>query len=148
MTSLTAKDLTFKELEREFFELSCEIGKEMMKRTLEQLDRELAESRNKAELRHNGKKTTTIKTLMGEVTFRRNIYKRVNEDGQTEYIYLLDEALGLDTIGVISPNLAEKIIELSCHKSYRQVAQTVSELTNQTISHQGVWNIIQTAGQR
>ena len=85
---------------------------------------------------------------MGEVTFRRNVYKRVNEDGQTEYIYLLDEALGFDTIGVISPNLAEKIIELSCQMSYRQVAQTISELTNQTISHQGVWDVIQVAGQR
>ena len=148
MTSLTAKDLTFKELERQIFELSCEIGKEIMKRMLEQLDQELADNRNKAVLRHAGKKKTTIKTLMGEVTFRRNVYKRVNEDGQTEYIYLLDEALGFDTIGVISPNLAEKIIELSCQMSYRQVAQTISELTNQTISHQGVWDVIQVAGQR
>lgn len=113
MTSLTAKDLTFKEVEREIFELSCEIGKELMKRMLEQLDQELAENRNKAELRHAGKKKTTIKTLMGEATFRRNIYKRINEDGQTEYIHLLDEALGFETIGVISPNLAEKIIDLS-----------------------------------
>lgn len=148
MTSLTEKDLTFKGIERKFFEFSCEIGKEIMKRTLEHLDRELADNRNKAELRHGGKKKTTIKTLMGEVTFRRNIYKRVNENGQTEYIYLLDEALGFDTIGVISPNLAEKIIELSCQKSYRQVAQTISGLTNQTISHQGVWDVIQAAGQK
>lgn len=67
---------------------------------------------------------------------------------RSKYIYLLDEALGFETIGVISPNLAEKIVGLSCQKSYRQVSQTISELTNQTISHQGVWDIIQTVGQR
>lgn len=148
MTSLHAKDLTFKELERNFFELGCEIARELMQQVLGHADQELAENRNKAELRHGGKKKTTIKTLMGEVTIRRNIYKRVNEDGRTEYRYLLDEALGFETIGVVSPNLVEKIIELSCQKSYRQVAQTVSELTNQTISHQGVWDIIQAVGQR
>jgi hypothetical protein len=36
------------------------------------------------------------------------LYKRNKEDGSVEYIYLLDEALGLDTIGLISPNLVEK----------------------------------------
>jgi hypothetical protein len=148
MNSLPLKDVTFKELEREFFKIGCEIARGLMQQTLERADIELAENRNKSKLRHGGKKKTTIKTMMGEVTIRRNIYKRVNEDGRTEHIYLLDEALGLETIGTISPNLAEKIIELSCQKSYRQVAQTISELTNQTISHQGVWDIIQTVGQR
>src|SRR5690606_39493625 len=57
----------------------------------------------------------------------------LNEDGQVQHIYLLDKALGFEKIGTISPNLAEKIIELSCHKSYRQVAQTIKELTSQTI---------------
>ena len=85
MTSLHAKDLTFKELERIFFELGCEIARELMQQVLGHADQELAENRNKAELRHGGKKKTTIKTLMGEVTIRRNIYKKVAEDGRTEY---------------------------------------------------------------
>ena len=147
MTSLTANDMTFKGLERNIYGLGCRIAVEIFKRTLEQIDQELAENRNKAELRHAGKKQTTIKTMMGEVTFRRNVYKRANGDGRIEYVYLLDEALGFETIGVCSPNLVEKIVELSCQMSYRQVAQAVSELTNQTISHQGVWNIIQNVGQ-
>lgn len=148
MISLPIKDLTFKDLERNFFELGCEIARNMMQQFLEQADEDLARNRNKAQLRHKGKKTTTIKTLMGEVVFSRNIYKKVTDDGQVQHIYLLDEALGFEKIGTISSNLAEKIIELSCHKAYRQVAETITELTNQTISHQAVWDIIQTVGQR
>lgn len=49
--------------------------------------------------------------------------------------------LDLETIGFISPNLAEKILEYSCEMSYREVAQAISTLTNQVISHQAVWNI-------
>src|SRR5690554_3844033 len=125
MISLPIKDLTFKDLERNFFELGCEIARNLMQHFLEQADEDLARKRNKAQLRHKGKKTTTIKTLMGEVVFSRNIYRKINDDGQVEHIYLLDETLGFERIGTISPNLAEKIVELSCHKAYRQVAQTI-----------------------
>lgn len=148
MKSVTFEGLTFKDLERNIFEIGCEIARKLMQQLLEQADEELAKNRNKTQLRHKGKKTTTIKTLMGEVIVSRNIYKKVADDGQVQHIYLLDEALGFETIGTISPNLAEKIVELSCQKSYRQVAQTITELTNQTISHQAVWDIIQTVGQR
>ena len=148
MISLPVKDVTFKDIEQIFFRIGCEMAREMMKHFLEQADEELAKNRGKAQLRLKGKKTTTIKTIMGEVQVRRNIYKKINEDGQVQHIYLLDKALGFEKIGTISPNLAEKIIELSCHKSYRQVAQTIKELTSQTISHQAVWDIVQIVGQR
>lgn len=119
-----------------------------MGKFLEQMDHQFAANRNKKELRHGGKKKTTLKTLMGEVAVKRNVYRKTDEGGQIQHLYLLDQSLGFETIGLISPNLAEQILELSCQKSYRQVAQTISELTNQAISHQGVWDVIQTAGQR
>ena len=148
MNILNQKEITFKDLERFFFEMGCKIAKGFLQEFLEQTDKQLAENRNKKELRHGGKKITTLKTLMGEVTVKRNVYRKTDENGQVQHMYLLDQFLGFETIGLISPNLAEKILELSCQKSYRQVAQTISELTNQTISHQGVWDVIQTAGQR
>jgi hypothetical protein len=148
VNSLTQEKVTFKQIERIFFEIGCEVARTLMQQFLEKVDRELAEIRNKSELRHKGLKTTNIKTLMGEVILRRAVYKKVNEDGGIEHRYLLDEALGLDTIGNISPNLAEKILEYSCEMSYREVAQAVSNLTNQTISHQGVWNVVQAVGEK
>jgi hypothetical protein len=132
MSSLTQREITFKEIERIFFGIGCEVARTLMQQYLKKVDRKLAESRNKEELRHRGLKTTNIKTLMGEVIFKRALYKRVNEDGGIEYRYLLDEALGFETVGNISPNLVEKILEFSCEMSYREVARAISTLTNQT----------------
>lgn len=148
MNSLTNKQIKFKDIERIFFEMGCEVAQMLMQEFLAKVDKELAEGRDKTKLRHKGIRTTTIKTLMGEVELKRALYKRVNEDGGVEYVYLLDEALGFDTIGNISPNLVEKIVEHSCESAYREVSSSISELTNQTISHQGVWNVVQAVGEK
>jgi len=148
MNSLTGNKVTFKEIERSFFEIGCEVAKILMKEFLERLDKDLCKNRNKAELRHKGTRKTSIKTLMGEVPLSRVLYKRFKDDGSTEYVFLLDEELGLDTIGLISPNLVEKVLEHSCEMSYREVSKAVSDFTNQSISHQGVWNIIQAVGEK
>jgi len=148
MNSLTGNTITFKEIERIFFEIGCEVAKTLMVEFLARLDEELCKNRNKAELRHKGTRKSTIKTLMGEMPLNRVLYKRFKDDGSTEYVFLLDKELGLDTIGLISPNLVEKIVEHSCEMSYREVSQAVSDFTNQSISHQGVWNIIQAIGEK
>ena len=125
MNSLTQEKVTFKQIERIFFEIGCEVARTLMQQFLEKVDRELAEIRNKAELRHKGLKTTNIKTLMGEVILRRAVYKKVNEDGGIEHRYLLDEALGLDTMAIyllIWPrkylNIAVKCHTGKWHKPY------------------------------
>jgi len=148
MNSLTFEGLTFKRIERDFFEIGCEVARMLMQEFLEKVDKELANSRNKLELRHKGTRATTIKTLMGEVTVNRIVYKSNKADGGIEHVHLLDKALGFDTIGTMSPNLVEKILDHSCEMPFREVANAVSELTNQTISHQGVWNIIQAVGEK
>ena len=147
MNILTGNKVTFKEIERSFFEIGCEVAKTLMREFLHALDKDLCEGRNKAELRHKGAKQTTIKTLMGEVDFSRVRYKRFKEDGSVEYVFLLDEELGFDTIGLVSPNLVEKILDHSCEMSFSEVSQAISDFTNQSISHQGVWNIVQAAGE-
>jgi len=148
MNSLLLNGITFKEMEKTFFGIGCEIARMLMKETLEIVDKELAESRDKARLRHKGKRRTTIKTLMGEVPVNRAMYKYFNDDGSTEYIYLLDEALGLDTVGLISPNLVEEMLEHVCEMSFREVSRVVSGFTGQRISHQGVWNVVQAVGEK
>lgn len=148
MLSVSGKELNFKMVERKFYEIGCEIAKTMMKEFLEGLDEDLANSRNKKELRHKGKRKRALKTLMGEVEVERNLYRKINDKGQVEHIYLLDQELGFETIGTVSPNLAEKILDQVCEMPYREVSSSVSELTNQRISHQGVWNIIQKVGEK
>lgn len=148
MNSLTFEKITFKQIERNIFEIGCEIARMLLQELLERIDKELALSRNKSELRHKGTRTVPLKTLMGEVPVKRVLYKRIKEDGEPEYIHLLDKVMGFKTIGFISPNLVEKMAELITDMDYRGVADTISDMTNQRISHQGVWNVIQALGEK
>ena len=148
MTSLQEKGASFKDLERSVYEIGCEIAAEMLKHYLEKLDEELSHTRNKQIYRHKGIRKRTMKTLMGEVEISRRIYQVANEEGVIEHRYLLDEAMGMKTIGNISANLAERIVQEITKASFRNVAESISQLTNQDISHTGVWHIVQQIGQR
>lgn len=115
---------------------------------LETIDKEIAKTRNKSQYRHNGKRETTIKTLMGEVTYDRILYETKMECGEKAFVFLLDSELKLDTCGKISSNLAARIAECVSVSSYREAAKDVSSMMGQSISHGGVWNVVQTIGKR
>ena len=51
-------------------------------------------------------------------------------------------------VGHMSENLCEKIVEAACEEPYRKASRTISELSGQTISHQGVWKVTQVMGKR
>ncbi|MGI6584661.1 MAG: ISLre2 family transposase [Lutisporaceae bacterium] len=142
------KDLSFNRLEKEIYAYGCQIAREILKSVLEAMDKRLAEERDKSKYRHRGGRDTSIKTLMGEVEFSRVIYESKDDEGRKSFIYLLDELLGFDTIGLISTNLAEKIVENASITSYRNAADNITELTGQSISHGGVWNVVQALGQK
>ena len=63
-------------------------------------------------------------------------------------MYLLDETLELDHVGLISTNMAELLVKGITELSYRECATKVSEMTGQTISAMGVWNVIQALGEK
>ena len=67
-----------------------------------------------------------MKTLMGEVEFSRVVYKHVDDEGNKSYIYLLDQLLSFDTIGLISTNLAKRIVENASIASYRNAADNIT----------------------
>lgn len=146
---LSENKLNFNILEKEFFRAACEMACLQLKNLLETLDKKLMKERDKSIYRHKGYKQTTIKTLMGEVIFSRTIYEvKDSEDGELKYIYLLDEFLELDTIGLVSTNLAQKIVDNVTVVSYRESAKNISELTGQQISHGGAWNVVQALGEK
>lgn len=147
-TIVNEKLIPFKELEQKIFGYICELGREITRIILERYDEELAEGRDKKKLRCKGTRKTTIKTVYGEVVYYRNVYKSKDEEGRTVWIYLLDKALAMDKIGMISTNLAEKIAASVTENPYRVTAEIVSGTCGQTISHGGVWNLIQNLGGR
>ena len=147
-TMIKENGVTFKELEKNIFKWICQIGQDFTKEFLERYDQQLMKERDKSYYRHKGLRQTTIKTVYGEVTYQRAIYEARNEDGSKRYVYLLDEMLELDQIGLISMNMAEMLVNGITEMSYRQCAQKVSDMTGQTISAMGVWNVIQALGEK
>ena len=145
-TMIAENGVTFKELEKNIFAWACQIAQNFNKEFLEKYDRMLMQQRDKAYYRHKGLRQTTIKTVYGEVTYQRAVYEAPNEDGTKRFVYLLDETLELDNVGLISTNMAELLVSGITEMSYRECAAKVSQMTGQSISAMGVWNVIQALG--
>lgn len=141
-------EITFNRLEKEIYAAACKMACKTLANILEEMDKKLAKERDKSRYRHKGKRQTTIKTLMGEVTFGRTVYEHIDDEGKKTFVYLLDKELDFDTIGLVSTNLAEKIVENASICSFRNAAKNISELTGQSISHGGVWNVVQRLGEK
>ena len=139
---ITENGVTFKELEKNIYAWVCQLGQQFTKEFLERYDQMLMQEREKDKYRHKGVRQTTVKTVYGEVTYSRVVYEVTEEDGFRHYVYLLDETLQLDNIGLISTNMAELLVKGITELSYRECAAKVSEMTGQTISAMGVWNVI------
>ena len=138
--------LTFKSLESDIYRFICEFGQRITKQILEMYDQRLKKERNKSIYRNKGLRTTSIKTLYGEVSYQRTVYETHDEYGQKHFVYLLDENLKLENIGLISENVVEQIVSSITEMSYRNCAREISGKTGQSISAMGVWNIIQALG--
>jgi hypothetical protein len=138
----------FNRLEREIFSSCCAAGCKALKEQLEIWDSRLMAARNRSIYRHKGLRKTVIKTVMGEVEYSRALYVRKNDDGTKSCVYLLDEAMGKAGSGYMSGLLSGQIAEAVCGGTYRRAAQSISEMTGQTISHQAAWNVIQALGRR
>lgn len=134
-------NVDFKELEKRIYKLVCQLGCEILKNIIETQDKKLMENRDKKIYRHKGYRQNTIKTVMGEVEYKRGIYQK-----EGSYVFLLDDTMNIETIGKISNNLAEIMLKTVVNTtSYRKGANEIKNMTNETISHQAlnqlVWNI-------
>ena len=147
-TIVNEKLVSFKELEKKIYSYVCELAREITQQMLESYDEELAKSRDKKVYRGKGKRKTSIKTIYGEVEYSRNVYRTETEDGQVAHIFLLDQAMHMDKIGLISTNLAEKIALTVTESPYRVTAEQISSTCGQSISAGGVWNMMQRLGER
>ena len=137
-------NINFYELEKRIYKLVCEFGCEILKNVLENQDKEIMKNRDKKEYRHKGYKSNTIKTVMGEVEYKRAVYLKENK-----YTYLLDNILDIETYGKISSNLAEIMLKTVVNTvSYRKGATEICNTTNETISHQALNDLVWSVGKK
>lgn len=142
------KEYSFKELEQEIFRLVCQAGVDVTREILKRKDDEIFREVDRKQYKSEGFRQTSIKTVYGVVSYSRRVYRTKLDDGRPAFVYLLDKHLGLDKIGLVSENLAEKIAYLATEAPFRETAATISSTTGISISAQGAWNVIQHLGER
>lgn len=149
MESIVEETLvSFKELEQKIYRYVCQLGCEITQIILERYDTELMSQRDKEKYRNKGQRKTSIKTVYGEVEYSRRVYQALLDSGEKAFVFLLDEAMQMEKIGLISSNLAQKLAMTITEATYRVTAETISSTCGQTISHGGVWNFIQKLGEK
>ena len=123
-----SRTIEFSELEKTIFTLVCELGCNILKDILENQDKILMKNRNKKVYRHKGYRVNCIKTLMGDIEYKRAIYL-VNNGKQKTHMFLLDQETRINCIGKISSNLAEKMLKTVVDTiSYRKSAEEIKTL--------------------
>lgn len=145
---ISNKDVkNFPELVKEIYGIAMSIGRELLKQALEQLDADLLAERDTQRYRCKGLRKTCIKTLLGTVEYRRRVYVDAAASECKRCVHLLDEALGIDKIGLVSSEVCQIAATAVTETTYRDAANLITDLTGQPMTHQGVWNIIQKLGQ-
>ena len=145
---VTEDEIKFNNLEKKIFRFVCSFGCLIIKLILESYDRKIMKTRDTKKYRHKGLRKNTIKTVMGEVEYKRAMYE-VEEAEIKKRVYLLDEKLHINTEGKASENLVEKIVEtVPITDSYRKAETVLKETTNATLSFEWIRNIIIKVGDK
>ena len=138
----------FQELEKTIYRTVLQFGREIAAKALEGMDEQLLGSRDVSRYRCKGFQKTCIKTIMGPVEFERRVYvDNAAVEGQ-HCVHLLDEALELNQIGLVTENVCKLAATAACETTYRSAAKTITETNGLSISAQGVWNIVQKLGEQ
>jgi len=145
---VTKDELKFNDLEKKIFKFVCSFGCLILKLILEAYDRKLMNVRDSKKYRHKGLRRNTIKTIMGEVEYRRVMYE-MEENGIKKTVYLLDEKLHINEEGKVSENLIEKAVEIvPITDSYRKAETVIKETTNATLSFEAIRTLIVKVGDK
>ena len=145
---VTNKEIKFNDLEKKIFKFVCGFGCMILKLILEAYDRKLMNARDTKKYRHKGLRGNTIKTIMGEVEYRRVMYE-IEENGIKKTVYLLDEKLHINVEGKVSENLIEKAVEIvPITDSYRKAETVIKETTNATLSFEAIRKLIVKVGDK
>ena len=134
--------------EETIYRTVLQFGREIAAKALESLDEQMLNSRDASRFRCKGFQKTCIKTIMGAVEFERRVYLDNAAVEGPHCVHLLDEALELNQIGLVTENVCKLAATAACETTYRAAAKTITETTGLSISPQGVWNIVQKLGEQ
>ena len=128
----------FEGLVSEVFYSVLEIGRSLVREALEQADKVLMESRDRERYRCKGFQKTCIKTKLGAVEYKRRVYVDNAAAEKQHCVHLLDEALDIKKVGLVSSDVCQLAAEAVCGSTYtrclmREIANIYLTHTNECI---------------
>jgi len=132
--------LSFTTIEKTLWNLTLETFQRSLVEILSLLDKYLMAKRNKSRYEYKERKEKTLMTMLGEVTIKRRYYL---DTEQNEWVFLLDELLGLEGTAV-SDSLKELVVIWATKgPSYRDVRDRLNDLfNNQILSHEKIRQLL------
>lgn len=131
----------FTQLEEGAHSLTQGAAGKLLTFALEEIDQRLLAKKDKG-LKVVGSRERTVVTSVGELKIRRRMYR----DRSGEYVFLLDQALGLEPRRRISKRMQELALELATEMPFRRAAKVLGYIVP-SVSPMGVWNTVKTAGE-
>jgi hypothetical protein len=128
---------SLKELEAELFMVLQKTFGDVLTKTLEEIDHQIAEYRDKKRYYLQDKRSIEMDTTFGSINISRNYYK---DRVQGNYVYLLDQYLQFEGSKGISPLVETMAMELAVQgTSYRHASTTLEKLLGyKVLSHETI----------
>jgi len=142
---ISTEGLTLEALEELIFDISRGIGQKAFVGALEGYDKKLGKERFRGTLKNIGKKIKYLQTMVGEIQYRRTLYK---EKATGRARYLLDEALKVGKNQRMSLKISEIFGTLASVEAYRGVAGQISKMLGITYSHEAIRQNVIKEGKR
>lgn len=129
--------LDFKQLENLLWQGSLYLFQHLMVKILEAFDKKLMVNRDKSRYKVKEMNSRTVQTLVGEIVFKRRYYWDHQEE---QWVYLLDDALGLEQEKTIGPGLLRLAVTWATKgPSYRDARDRLTDLYGaQVLSHEAI----------
>lgn len=134
----------FEEWEQRVFGWVCQWGRELLGKALQVLDLALSRGREPG-LRSVGKRSRTLVTRLGDITFERRLYR---EKGTGRYRFLLDEALGLPAKEAVSKVVAGLALQAAAVLPFGRAAEELRKFLPQGISATALQKLVWRFGDR
>lgn len=131
------------EWEEDSYRAGCAVARQEAERKLACMEERLHEGRPGG-WRVEGWRWRTLMTKFGEIRLKRRLYK--DEGGRAHF--LLDEHLGWESHQMATPSVTQSVVRLSSQLPFREVEETIAELTAGVLSTRSIHSLVQKVGDR
>jgi hypothetical protein len=131
-------EITDGDWEESCYRLGCQVAREVAVKYLEEKADQLDKERP-AGYRVKNTNPRTLVTRFGDITFSRRLY----QDRQGEYHFLLDEYLNWRPHQAATPSLTEALLDSATGNTFRKVSREVEKYTAGVLSASTVHGLLQ-----